>query len=102
MALSMPTLYDRKEYVVDTEPSEASVTFLNKFVVKKKAAAAESTDAQSVRPPSNPGRRPVAAFGRLSSHMCPPSLRPQSRRARLHSCNLWWRMLSYASATTSS
>ena len=46
MALSMPTLYDRKEYVVDTEPSEASVTFLNKFVVKKKAAAAESTDAQ--------------------------------------------------------
>ena len=37
MALSMPTLYDRKEYVVDTEPSEASVTFLNKFVVKKHA-----------------------------------------------------------------
>ena len=46
-----------------------------------------------MRSPSNPGRLPVAAFGQLSSHMCPPSLRPQSRRARLHSSNLWWRML---------
>ena len=46
MALSTPPHYDRRKKCVDTEPSEASVTFLNKFVVKKKAAAAESTDAQ--------------------------------------------------------
>ena len=46
MALSTPPHYDRRKKFVDTEPSEASVTFLNKFVVKKKAAAAESTDAQ--------------------------------------------------------
>ena len=39
MALSMPTLYDRKEYVVDTEPSEASVTFLNKFRREKKGGS---------------------------------------------------------------
>ena len=38
MALSMPTLY-RKEYVVDTEPSEASVTFLNKFRREKKGGS---------------------------------------------------------------
>ena len=77
MALSTPPHYDRRKKFVDTEPSEASVTFLNKFVVKKKAAAAESTDAQSVRSPSNPGRRPVAAFGRLSFHYV-PALTPTS------------------------
>ena len=46
MALSTPPHYDRRKKFVATEPSEAIVTFLNKFVVKKKAAAAESTDAQ--------------------------------------------------------
>ena len=31
MALSMPTLYDRKKKIVGIEPSKAIVTFLNKF-----------------------------------------------------------------------
>ena len=34
-----------KKKVVDIEPSKASVTFLNAFVVKKKAAVAEPTAA---------------------------------------------------------
>ena len=75
----------KKKKVVDLEPSKASVTFLDSFVVKKKTAAAEPTAAQSVRLPSNPGPEPVAAFSRPSSHFCSPSLRPQSPRAIVRS-----------------
>ena len=39
----------KKKKVVDLEPSKASVTFLDAFVVKKVAAAAELAAAESVR-----------------------------------------------------
>ena len=45
----------KKKKVVDLEPSKASVTFHDAFVVKKKAAAAEPTASQSVRSPLVPG-----------------------------------------------
>ena len=61
----------KKKKVVEPEPSKASVTFLDAFVVKKKAAAAEPTAAQSVRSPLEPGQCRCAAFDRLSSHDLP-------------------------------
>ena len=78
MALSMPTLYDRKKKIVDIEPSKASVTFLNKFRSLENKRQRLSTQPHRVCGRySNPGRRPVAAFGRLSFHYV-PALTPTS------------------------
>ena len=45
----------KKKKVTDLDPSSASVTFLDAFVVKKKAAAAEAAAAESVRSSLEPG-----------------------------------------------
>ena len=61
----------KKKKVTDLDPSSASVTFLDAFVVKKKAAAAEAAAAESVRASrSNPGLTDDAC-GQLSSHNFP-------------------------------
>ena len=45
----------KKKKSVDPYPSSASVNFLDAFVVKKKAAAAEAAAAESVRSSLEPG-----------------------------------------------
>ena len=69
----------KKMKVVDLEPSKASVTFLDAFVVKKKAAAAEPTAAQSVRSPLEPGPCRWLLSPGVPLMICSPSLRPQPR-----------------------
>ena len=64
----------KKKKVVDLEPSKASVTFLDAFVVKKKAAAAEPTAAQSVRSPLEPGPCRWLLSTGFPLMICPPSL----------------------------